>query len=79
MVNEMILQLVEEMVNPDEIALDEQVEDIIELEDDTLLGAAEVDDELIEFIANGGRLGYDDPIDFTDNDVDEALDDDLDY
>ena len=71
-VNQIMLELVEEMVKPEEIALDNKVEDAIEAEDDVTFGTAESDDDIIEFIANGGKLGYEDPIDFSDE-VEEVL------
>ena len=77
MVNEMMLQLVEEMVNPEEIVLDEQIEEAVELEEDTIAGTDDLDDEIICRIDNGDRVGYEDPIDFTDDDVEDAAADDL--
>ena len=74
-VNECILELIEEMVKPDEIALCNKVEDAIDAEDDVMFGIAEIDDDLIDFINRGTGLGYEDPIDFSD-DVEDALDDD---
>ena len=66
MVNEIILQLVDEMVKPEEITLENTVEDTIELEDDTIIGAAEDGDDIIELIDRGEGIGYRDPEDFTD-------------
>lgn len=76
MVNEMMLQLVEEMVDPEEIALSEQIEEAVELEEDTIVGTDELDDEIICRIDNGDRVGYEDPIDFSD-DVEDVVADDL--
>ena len=74
--SEVMLELAEEMVNPDEAILDDQIEDTIETEKDALAGVGEHDDDVIEFIANGHRLTNADPIDFTDDDVEETLQDD---
>ena len=74
--NEYMMELLEEMVKPEEIALDGQVEDAIEAEDDVLFGTAEEDDDVIEFIDNGG-LGYEHAIDFSDTDVEDVVNDDL--
>lgn len=74
--SEVMLELAEEMVNPDEAILDDQIEDTIETEKDALAGVGEDDDDVIEFIANGNRLTNADPIDFTDDDVEETLQDD---
>lgn len=78
-INEGIMQLVEEMFDPAEIALEGVVEDEIEAEDDILFGTAEDDDDIIDFIDNGG-LGYEDPVNFADDDeVEKVLDDDTYY
>lgn len=71
--NQYILELLEETMNPEEIALECTVEDAIEAEDDIMFGTAEDDDDIIEFIDNGG-LGYQDPVDFS-VDVQDAVDD----
>ena len=75
-INEYMMELIEEMVNPQEIALEGAVEDAIDDEDDVLFGTAEDDDEIIEFIDNGG-LGYEEPINFADDEVEKVLDDDI--
>lgn len=72
--NEYMMELIEEMISPEEIALSDTVEDAIEAEDDIMFGTAEDDDDVIEFIDNGG-LGYEDPVDFS-VDVQDAVDDD---
>lgn len=74
--NEFMIELLEEMVNPEEIALEGTVEDAIEAEDDVLFGTAEVDDDVIDFINNGG-LGYESPIDFSDTSVEDVVNDDV--
>lgn len=71
--NEYMMELIEEMVNPTEMALNDVVEDAIEAEDDILFGTAEDDDEVIEFIDHGG-LGYENPVDFS-MDVQDAVND----
>lgn len=71
--NEYMMELIEEMVNPEEIALNDTVEDAIDDEDDVLFGTAEDDDDVIEFIDNGG-LGYENPVDFS-MDVQDVVDD----
>lgn len=72
-INEYMMELLEEMVSPCEMVLDNQIEDAIEAEDDVRFGTAEIDDEIIEFINNGG-LGYENPVDFS-YDVNEIVDD----
>ena len=75
-INEYMMELIEEMVNPQEIALEGTVEDASDDEDDVLFGTAEDDDEIIEFIDNGG-LGYEHAIDFSDTSVEDVLNDDV--
>lgn len=75
--NEILMQLIEEETNPDEMFLEDIVEEAVEAEEETIFGAAEIDDEVIEFINSGMRLGYNDPIDFTDAEVNSAVFDDL--
>lgn len=72
---ETILELAEEMVNPDEAVLDDQIEDTLETELDALAGVGDDDDDVIDFISKGNRLTNTDPIDFTDYEVDETLED----
>lgn len=74
MINEYIMELVEEMTNPTEMALNDTVEDTIEAEDDIMFGTAEDDDDVIQFIDDGG-LGYENPVNFS-MDVQDAIDDD---
>lgn len=76
MISNIVLELAEELVSPDEAVLDNQVEEAIESEQETLLGIGEFDDDIIEFIEKGKRFYNSDPIDFTDDDVDETLEDD---
>lgn len=76
-VSEMMLQLVEEMVNVDEAALENDVEDAIECEDDIVCGTAEDDDDIISFIDDGSMMGYEDPVDLSDMSVEDAINDDL--
>ena len=64
-INEYMMELLEEMVNPDEIALNIQVENAINEQDDALFGIAELDDDLIEWIDSGEKFGYEDPVDFS--------------
>lgn len=75
--NELMMQLIEEEVNPEEIFLEDIVEEAVEAEEETIFGSAEIDDDVIEFINSGMKLGYNDPIDFTDAEVDTAVFDDL--
>ena len=75
MVNEFILQLVEEMDDPCEKALEDEVEKSIDAEDSILFGDEEFDDEIIERINSGEKLGYEDPIVFADPEVKEVIDD----
>lgn len=64
-INEMMMELIEELTQPDEIALDHNVEETIEAEVDAIFGTSEEDDDVIDFVASGGRLGYQDPVDFS--------------
>ena len=75
-ISEVMLELAEEMVKPDEAVLDDQKEDTIETEQDALAGVGEDDDDVIDFIAKGNRFCNSDPVDFTDDDVEETLQDD---
>ena len=77
MVNEYMLELVEEMVKPSEMALDNQVEDQIEDEYNTVCGENESDDDLIDFIDNGG-LGYENPVNLYAGVEDAVNDEDFD-
>jgi len=77
MVNEYMLELVEEMVKPSEMALINQVEDEIEAEDDILFGEAEKEDDMIDFVANGG-LGYENPVNLYAGVEDAVNDEDFD-
>lgn len=72
-INEYMMELLEEMVKPGDMALENQVEDAITAEDDVRYGTAEYDDDIIEFIDNGG-LGYENPVNFS-YDVNEVIDD----
>ena len=76
-VNEIMLELAEELVDPTEVVLDDQLEDLMDTVDDIMLGLADEDDAIVDFIANGNRIGDADPIDFTDDDVDDAVYDDV--
>lgn len=77
MINEIIMQLVEEETNPDELFLEDIAEEALELEDDTISGLVDIEDELIERINAGLRIGCDDAIDFTDAEINDAVFDDL--
>lgn len=77
MPSEIMLELAEELVNPSDVVLDKQIEDVIDTEIDSLLGVGEDDDDVIDFIDHGGRLGNSDPVDFTDDDVDDVVEDDI--
>ena len=72
-----ILELAEEMVDPSETVLDDQIEDTINTQLDALAGVGEDDDDVIAFIATGKRLANADPVDFTDDDVDDVIYDDI--
>lgn len=71
-INEYMMELLEEMVKPCEMALEDQVEDAIAAEDDVLYGNAEDGDDIIEIVASGG-IGN--PVNFS-YDVNEVVDDD---
>lgn len=64
-INEMMLELIDELTDPGEITLDEDIEDIIDDEIDVIFGTAEEDDDIINFVDSGGRMGYENPIDFS--------------
>lgn len=76
-VNEIMLELAEELVDPAEAVLDDQVEELMDNTDDIMLGISDDDDEVINFIANGNRITNSDPVDFTDSDVDDVVFDDV--
>lgn len=71
-----MLELAEELVDPAEAVLDDQVEEAIDNEEDALCGVGDTEDDIIEFIANGNRVTNADPVDFTDDDVDDMIFDD---
>ena len=77
-INECMMDLIEEMTDPSEVMLNEDVEDEIENETNAICSMYEDEDELIEFIDKGARIGYEEPIDFSDDDDDDDLDDDVD-
>ena len=77
MVNTFMLELAEELVDPSEAVLDDQVEEVIDTEEEVMLGVSDDDDRVIEFIAKGERLTNEDPVDFTDDDVNDTIFDDL--
>lgn len=74
--NEIMLELAEELVDPAEVVLDDQVEDTIETEEDIMIGIGDDDDDVIDFISSGKRFENSDPVDYTDDDVEETLEDD---
>lgn len=77
MLSEIMLELSEELVDPEEAYLDDQLEETLDNEEDVMLGIGEDDDDVIEYIDKGNRMEHSDPIDFTDDDVDDSLDDDM--
>lgn len=74
--NEIMLELAEELVDPAEAVLDDQVEDTIETEEDIMIGIGDDDDDVIDFISSGKRFENSDPVDYTDDDVEETVEDD---
>lgn len=74
--NEIMLELAEELVDPTEAVLDDQMEDTIETEEDIMIGIGDDDDDVIDFISSGKRFENSDPIDYTDDDVEETIEDD---
>lgn len=74
--NEIMLELAEELVDPAEAVLDDQMEDTIETEEDIMIGIGDDDDDVIDFISSGKRFENSDPIDYTDDDVEETIEDD---
>ena len=77
MIDHLMLELTEELINPEDAYLDDQVEKAIDAEIDVLYGDDDGDDELIDFIDKGKRLTNSDPVDFTDDDVEEIIQDDM--
>lgn len=77
MIDHLMLELTEELINPEDAYLDDQVEKAIDAETDVLYGDDDGDDELIDFIDKGKRLTNSDPVDFTDDDVEEIIQDDM--
>ena len=75
-VNEIMLELAEELVNPAEIALSDTIEEQIEEEDDIVAGIAEEDDDVIAFIDNGERITNEETVDFTQYDGEYIIEDD---
>ena len=65
-VNEIMLELIDELTDAGEITLDANIEDIIDDEIDAIDGDAEIDDDLIEFIATGQKMAYENAINFFD-------------
>ena len=76
-VSQIMLELAEELVDPSEAVLDDQIEETLDAEDDIMFGIGDDDDAVIDFIANGERITNSDPVDFTDDDVDDVVFDDL--
>lgn len=76
MINDIILELCDELVDPTEAVLDDQIEETMEDEEDIMIGIGDDDDRLIEFIADGKRLENSDPVDFTDDEVEDSVEDD---
>lgn len=74
--NELIMELAEELVDPAEAVLDDQMEETLENEEDAMLGVGEDDDDVIEFIDRGKRMANADPNEYTDDDVEDTLRDD---
>ncbi len=74
--NEIMLELSEELIDPVEAILDDQMEETLENEEDILLGVGDDDDDVIDFINSGKRMKNSDPNDYTDDDVEETLQDD---
>lgn len=62
--NEQIMQLIQEEGMPDEMFLENMVEETVEFEDEIISGVAESDEAYIEFIAADGRMQYDDDVNF---------------
>ena len=73
---EIMLELSEELVDPAEAVLDDQMEETLEDEQDIMLGIGDDDDSVIDFINSGNRLVNTDPVDFTDDDVELSVEDD---
>lgn len=75
-VNEMMLELAEELVNPAEISISEQIEDMLDDEEDVIMGTEDDDDRLIEFIARGERITNEEVVDFSQYDGEYIIEDD---
>ena len=75
--NEIMMQLIEEETNPEEMFLEDIVEEAVIAEQDAIAQVDEFEDELIERIEAGLRMGYKDAVDLSDADVNTAVFDDL--
>lgn len=75
--NEVMMQLIEEETNPEEMFLEDIVEEAVIAEQDAIAQVDEFEDELIERIEAGLRMGYKDAVDLSDADVNTAVFDDL--
>lgn len=64
-INEYMMELLEEMVDPAEIALNEQIEEDLEAEADALSLSDDLEEEIILKIASGERFAYENAIDFS--------------
>lgn len=75
--NEIMMQLIEEETNPEEMFLEDIVEEATDAEYSAIAQDDDFEDELIERIDAGMRLGYKDAVDLSDADVNNAVFDDL--
>lgn len=75
--NELIMQLIEEETLPEEMFLENIVEEAVDAEQSAISQEDDFEDELIERINAGMRMGYRDAVDFTDAEVNSAVFDDL--
>ena len=73
--NEMIMRLIEEETLPEEMFLEDIMEETIDTVEEIITGIAESDDFIIDTIASGG-IKCENAIDFSDDVIYAALDDD---
>ena len=69
--NEMIMELAIDLVDPSEIALAEEIEEIQEQEQEVLALIDEFEDGVITFIDSGERVSNPDYVDLSDEDDDD--------
>lgn len=74
--NEIMMQLIEEETNPEEMFLENIAEEAIDAEYSAISQEDDAEEEIMMRIDKGESIGYEDPINFSD-DVNSAVFDDL--